>query len=215
MRIQNSKLNNSFTRLFLGALLLAGVSMSLSARAQTAVDPFQSTGQLQNTPGSYNQTGQQTTNGQYNSTGQNQFQGIYNSAPVQSTNWTPFGSSTSQNNTATFGSASPSFKAGSVVVGSSASCASISYTSFSAMVQFVICVIVRYLVPIAFTLAVALFAYGIVMFIMNADNEESRQKGKQFMIWSILAIFVMVSVWGLVAVLGTTLGFNTFIPLLK
>lgn len=54
--------------------------------------------------------------------------------------------------------------------------------------------------------AVALFAflYGLVKYIFSLGGE--KEAGKQIMIWGVVALFVMVSVWGLVRVLSNTFG---------
>jgi hypothetical protein len=63
------------------------------------------------------------------------------------------------------------------------------------------------IIPLIFSLAVVMFVWGVVQFfIINADEENKRAQGKQFMIWGIVALAVMLSVWGLVGVLGNTFG---------
>ncbi|MEK7143703.1 MAG: hypothetical protein AAB756_02635, partial [Patescibacteria group bacterium] len=39
-----------------------------------------------------------------------------------------------------------------------------------------------------------------------------RKEGKQFMIWAVIALFVMISVWGLVGVLADAFGIRVGIP---
>jgi hypothetical protein len=66
------------------------------------------------------------------------------------------------------------------------------------------------IIPLIFAIATVFFIWGAVkFFIINADEEAKREQGKQFMIWSIVAFAVMLSVWGLVAILGGTLGIDT------
>ena len=77
------------------------------------------------------------------------------------------------------------------------------------------CIIVNSIIPLLFALAVASFLYGIIQYFLNPDNEEKRKKGKDYMIWGIVSLFVMISVWGLVAVIGNTFGIGTFIPQLS
>ncbi len=62
------------------------------------------------------------------------------------------------------------------------------------------------LVPIAIGLAVVLFLFGVVKYVAAGDDEAGRSSGRQLMLWGIVALFVMVSVWGLVSLLGTTVG---------
>lgn len=81
-----------------------------------------------------------------------------------------------------------------------------------ALITFVICFIMKALVPLAFAVALLLFIVGVIKYVINADNETKRKEGGKFILWGIVALFVMVSVWGLVAVLGNTFGVETAIP---
>lgn len=99
---------------------------------------------------------------------------------------------------------------------SSASC-SAGLTSSSKfqdyLSYFSICLINNAVVPFIFAIAVVMFIWGVVkFFIVNADEEAKREQGKQFMIWGIVALAVMLSVWGLVGVLSSTFGFDSVIP---
>jgi hypothetical protein len=54
-----------------------------------------------------------------------------------------------------------------------------------------------------------MFIWGVIkFFIINADEEAKREQGKQFMIWGIIALAVMLSVWGLVGILSNTFGLS-------
>jgi hypothetical protein len=65
------------------------------------------------------------------------------------------------------------------------------------------------LVPVLFAVAFIVFIWGIFYyFIAGGANEEKRDQGKQLAVWGIVALFVMVSVWGLVNVLVGTFGFG-------
>jgi len=71
------------------------------------------------------------------------------------------------------------------------------------------CIINNALIPFIFALAVIMFIWGVIkFFIINADEEAKREQGKQFMIWGIIALAVMVCVWGLVGILSNTFGIN-------
>jgi uncharacterized membrane protein len=56
--------------------------------------------------------------------------------------------------------------------------------------------------------ALVLFVFGIFEFIKGADNDEARNKGKQHMIWGIVGLFIMVSVFAIIRVLLDTFGIN-------
>lgn len=66
--------------------------------------------------------------------------------------------------------------------------------------------IIDSLVPVAIILAMLFFIWGLAIFIKDSGNEEKVTEGKQKMIWGIIAIFVIVSVWGLVWLVARSLG---------
>lgn len=67
--------------------------------------------------------------------------------------------------------------------------------------------IVARLVPFFIGLAVVSLFYGIVMFMWKGrENPEEHDKWLKWMGFSILGIFVMVSVWGLIGFLGQMFG---------
>lgn len=72
------------------------------------------------------------------------------------------------------------------------------------------CLINDSIIPFLFAIAIVMFVWGAIkFFIIDANEEEKRTQGKQFMMWSIIALAVMISVWGLVGILRTTFGVNT------
>jgi len=60
-------------------------------------------------------------------------------------------------------------------------------------------------VPFIISLAVVFFIYNVFMYVIK-ENEDDKTKAKNQMIWGIVGIFVMVSIWGLVAILQSTFG---------
>lgn len=77
------------------------------------------------------------------------------------------------------------------------------------------CIISKSLIPLLIAIAVVAFMWGVIILVLNPDSEEKKSKGKQFMVWGIVALFVILAVWGLVAVLSNTLGLKPFIPQLS
>jgi hypothetical protein len=88
-------------------------------------------------------------------------------------------------------------------------------STIGGIINWVSCTLVKDVVPLLFTLAVVGFIWGMIQFYLNPDNEEKRKKGKSFMIWGIVALFVMISMWGLVGVLSNTFGIKTLLPQLS
>lgn len=66
--------------------------------------------------------------------------------------------------------------------------------------------IVKLLIPIVFGLALLFFFWGLAQFILNAGDEKTREDGKQRMLWGIVAMFVLASIWGIIGFLAGMLG---------
>ena len=67
--------------------------------------------------------------------------------------------------------------------------------------------VVGRLIPIVVALALIWFIWGLIQFLIAADSE-GRDDGKSKMWWGIIALFVIVSIWGIVAFIGHILGIN-------
>lgn len=74
--------------------------------------------------------------------------------------------------------------------------------------EFVSAIIIRGIIQPITTLLLALailyFLWNVVQFIRKNDKPEEIEKFKTHTMWGIVAIFVMVSVWGLVQILVTS-----------
>ncbi len=73
----------------------------------------------------------------------------------------------------------------------------------------------RVLIPLVFSLAVLFFLYGVTKYIWSEGDK--KEDGKKVMVWGVVALFVMSSVWGLVAfiekeLLGSSSPKNVKIP---
>ena len=55
--------------------------------------------------------------------------------------------------------------------------------------------------------AIAFFFYSVVrnMWGFNSGNAEQKEKLQQTLVWGVLIIFIMVSIWGIIAILQQTL----------
>ena len=69
-----------------------------------------------------------------------------------------------------------------------------------------IAIIVQKLIPLAFGIAILGFFWGLAKYIFSAGNEESKVDGKKIMLYGLIAIFVMASVFGIVRLAQNTLG---------
>lgn len=63
--------------------------------------------------------------------------------------------------------------------------------------------------PLIIALAFLFFIWGVFRyFIFGGADEESREKGKSAMIWGIVGFVLIVSLWGLINVIASGLGFK-------
>jgi len=69
--------------------------------------------------------------------------------------------------------------------------------------------LLKSVVPLLVTAAVVVFIYGLVIYIRNADNSEKRKEGNQFIMYGLIALFVMVSTWALVGIMTATFGITS------
>lgn len=64
------------------------------------------------------------------------------------------------------------------------------------------------LIPALIALALITFLWGVYnYFILGAASDDKRAEGRQFVLWGLIGFVVIISVWGLVFVVGSTLGF--------
>jgi len=80
-------------------------------------------------------------------------------------------------------------------------------TSFVKIIGF-IHAFINTVMPIIISLAVLYFVWNVFLFVGAGDDEEKRKAARGKMIFGIIAIFVMVSVWGLVNILVNTFGLS-------
>ncbi len=77
-------------------------------------------------------------------------------------------------------------------------------TDFKSVVTCTITNIVNPLVYLVMGVAVLALLWGVVQYITKGDKPEERKKGGQFIMYGVIGLFVMISVWGLVAILSGT-----------
>ena len=58
--------------------------------------------------------------------------------------------------------------------------------------------------PIVLALALVYFFWGLANFILSSGEADKRNEAIAIMIYGVIALFVMVSVWGIVNVLQST-----------
>ncbi len=74
-------------------------------------------------------------------------------------------------------------------------------------VMFLLCKIGEILsgvIPVLIGLGVVYFVWGVIMY-MIADGEEAKTKGRDQIIYGIIGLVVIISLWGLVRIVTNTL----------
>lgn len=64
------------------------------------------------------------------------------------------------------------------------------------------------IIPLLYALAFLFFLVGVVRYFFMG-SEENREKGKGMMLWGIIGLAVIFSVWGLVSLLLSTFSLNS------
>ncbi len=84
-------------------------------------------------------------------------------------------------------------------------------TRFQGIRTFIVSLsgIISLLLILVASLGLLAFLWGLVKFIMHAGDVKTHAEGRQFMVWGIIALFVMVSVWGLVRFIQDNLGIQS------
>ena len=62
------------------------------------------------------------------------------------------------------------------------------------------------LITIVVAIALLVFLWGLAKFIFRVGGDEGAiEEGKRLMIWGLIALFVMISVWGIIRFINTAL----------
>jgi hypothetical protein len=94
------------------------------------------------------------------------------------------------------------------------SCSSIKFKSLLDILIWIKCIIVAAIIPLIFVLAFLFFLWGVLRFMMTSDQKNKEESKK--MVWAgLIGLFVMVSVWGIIKIVGNVLGIESTVPLLQ
>ncbi len=88
------------------------------------------------------------------------------------------------------------------------------FSNFSGFVGLIVGYI-SLLMPVVSGLALLAFFWGLAKFILNPGNEAAVKEGRNLMVWGTIALFIMVSIFGILRFMSGELGLGTFgLPLL-
>ena len=66
--------------------------------------------------------------------------------------------------------------------------------------------IIQPIILLLFAAALLYFLWGVAEFIRGSGSEEARQTGAQHMLWGVIGMFIMVSVYGILNLICNTIG---------
>ena len=67
--------------------------------------------------------------------------------------------------------------------------------------------LLNYIVPVIFAIAIIYFFWGVVKFVI-ADSEQAKDKGRDTIVYGLIGLVVMFSVYGLIKVVQKTFGID-------
>ena len=65
--------------------------------------------------------------------------------------------------------------------------------------------ILQPLIYLLVAVAFVYFLFGIYKFVAGQNNEENQEEGKKHMIWGLVGLFIMFSVWGIINFIQSTI----------
>ncbi len=75
-----------------------------------------------------------------------------------------------------------------------------------AFVKKVAEVLINPFIVLLFTVALVWFLYGVFKFLSNSGNDEERSTGKRHILWGIIGMFIMMSVFTIMQIIVRTIG---------
>jgi fumarate reductase subunit D len=65
------------------------------------------------------------------------------------------------------------------------------------------------IVPLFMVVAVAVFLWGIIRYITSAGDEEKQKSARNYIIYGLIGIFVMIAFWGIIQLVANTFNIST------
>lgn len=84
----------------------------------------------------------------------------------------------------------------------------IAEASVATLMQSINRVVLNPLILLLFSAALVYFLYGVVQYLLNPDDEELRTTSKSHMLWGVIGMFIMMSVFGIMRLILNSFGEN-------
>jgi len=78
------------------------------------------------------------------------------------------------------------------------------------LLQNFVTYIINPAILLIFTAGFFLFVWGLVQFLRNLESASENEEGKRHMLWGIVGMFIMASVWGIISLLDNTFDLGVF-----
>lgn len=88
----------------------------------------------------------------------------------------------------------------------------VAYASVDTFIGKVNTQIINPLIVFLFALALAYFLYGVFQFIASGANDEKKTTGKNHMMWGVIGLTIMVSVWAILGLILRTFNIQGIDP---
>lgn len=82
----------------------------------------------------------------------------------------------------------------------------------SSVVPGIVDNIVLPLVKLLFALTVLIFIWGLIGFFKGTEDPEARKTGQQHILWGVVGIAIMISVYGIIRFVASSLGLESTLP---
>jgi len=82
----------------------------------------------------------------------------------------------------------------------------VAEASVTTLMKSINSVIINPIIYFLFACAMAYFLYGLAQYLLNPDSEEIRKTSKSHMLWGVIGLFIMVSVFGIMNLILATVG---------
>lgn len=64
------------------------------------------------------------------------------------------------------------------------------------------------IIPFIGTVAFLIFILGVARFIKSTGSDKEIKDSKNLLIWGVIGMFILVTIWGIITFLRSELGFN-------
>jgi len=80
------------------------------------------------------------------------------------------------------------------------------------LVERFVTILIKPTILLVFTAGFFLFVWGLVVFLFELDKGGDHEEGKSHMLWGVIGMLIMVSVYGILNLLDNTFNLNSTNP---